>query len=59
MLLLATYTAKLCSRGGTKSLFCKSQVNLKSLLSSPDSSHKSRQASPDSSPKSLIKNFKS
>ena len=42
----------LFTRGGTKSLFCKSQVSLKSLPSSPESSPESRQASPESSHKS-------
>ncbi len=40
------------TRGGTKSLFCKSQVSLESLHSILESSPESRQTSPKSSPES-------
>ena len=46
-------------RGGTKSLFGKSQVSLNSLPSSPESSLESRQASPESSPESKATSLKS
>ncbi len=43
------------TRGGTKSLFCKSQVSLESLDSILESSPESRQSSPESKSKSSCK----